>query len=269
MVSPLILLRSTVFNIFFLLWCLIYFLAILPLVLASWKTMMKAGSLWARGTFFLLRIICGIKLEVRGRENLPKDGKSYLVASKHESAAETINLLMILETPCFVLKKELLKLPLFGWFLQCGKVIAIDRSAGAKALKMMVEDAKDRMQTGRPIIIFPEGTRTAVGQRQDFQPGVAALATGTGLTTIPTALNSGLFWGKNAFVKRPGTMVVEFLPALPDGLRRKEYMPLLEETINTASDRLTEEALKADPGLIRVVEESRARGASGSSGEAQ
>ena len=260
MLSPLTLLRSTLFNIVFLLWCLIYFIAILPLVLAPWQIMMNAGSFWARGTFFLLRIICGIKLEVRGRENLPKDGKSYLVASKHESAAEA-SLLMILESPCFVLKKEVLKLPLFGWFVRCGKVITIDRSAGAKTLKMMVEDAKDKMQTGRPIVIFPEGTRTPVGQRQNFKRGVAALADGTGLTTIPTALNSGLFWDKNDFVKRPGTMVVEFLPALPDGLERQEYMSLLEETINTASDRLTKEALKVDPGLIRVVEKSRARGA--------
>ena len=230
-------LRSLLFSLTFFLWCAIYFVAILPLVFAPWATMMAAGHFWARGTFFLLWLICKIRLEVRGRENLPHSG-SYLVASKHQSTAETINLLMILNAPCFVLKKELLNIPLFGWFLRCGQAIAIDRAAGASALKKMVAQARDRIKTGRPIVIFPEGTRTTVGQKQPFQPGVAALASTTGLTTIPVALNSGLFWPRDRFMKRPGTMVIEFLPPLPSNLNRKEYMTLLEDKINTASERL-------------------------------
>lgn len=230
-------LRSLLFSLTFFLWCAIYFVAILPLVFAPWATMMTAGHFWARGTFFLLWLICKIRLEVRGCENLPRAG-SYLVASKHQSAAETINLLMILDAPCFVLKKELLNIPLFGWFLRCGKAIAIDRTAGAGALKKMIIQARDSIKAGRPIVIFPEGTRTAIGQKQPFQPGVVALASHTGLTTIPVALNSGLFWPKDTIIKRPGTMVIEFLPALPNGLKRKDYMTLLEEKINEASERL-------------------------------
>ncbi len=233
-------LRSLLFSLSFFLWCVTYSVAIIPLVFAPWATMMRAGNFWARGTFFLLWLICKIRLEVRGRENLPRSG-SYLVASKHQSTAETINLLMILDAPCFVLKKELLNIPLFGWFVRCGQAIAIDRTAGARALKKMVAQARDRVKTGRPIVIFPEGTRTTVGQKQPFHPGVAALASTTGLTTIPVALNSGLFWPRDRFIKRPGTMVIEFLPPLPVNLKRKDYMTLLEDKINAASDRLCED----------------------------
>jgi 1-acyl-sn-glycerol-3-phosphate acyltransferase len=137
-----------------------------------------------------------------------------------------------------VLKRELLHIPMFGWYMRKVGMIAVDRSRGASALKQMVREAQATFAAGRSIAIFPEGTRTAPGEHKPYQPGVAALYTQLGVPVVPIALNSGLFWGRKAFLKKPGTITLQILPAIPPGLDRKTFMKRLESSIEDASKAL-------------------------------
>ena len=137
-----------------------------------------------------------------------------------------------------MLKKELLSIPLFGWFLKRAGMIAVDRKGGASALRSMARQATETLESGRSILIFPEGTRVAPGQTRPYQPGVAALYTQQKVPVVPVALNSGLFWGRRAFFKKPGTIVVQILPPIPPGLDRKAFMRDLESRIEPASAAL-------------------------------
>jgi 1-acyl-sn-glycerol-3-phosphate acyltransferase len=141
-----------------------------------------------------------------------------------------------------VLKKELLAIPFWGWCAAKSGSIGVDRSAGASALKAMVRDVEDELARGTPIVIFPEGTRTEPGKRGTYHPGIAALYARTKAPVVPVALNSGVFWGRREFLKRPGTMILEFLPPLPAGLDRRTFMAELERRIEQASDKLVAEA---------------------------
>jgi 1-acyl-sn-glycerol-3-phosphate acyltransferase len=151
---------------------------------------------------------------------------------------------MLLHDPAVVLKKELLNIPVYGWYTRKTQMIAVDRTGGAKALKDMVAAAQRAAGQGRPIFIFPEGTRTAPGTEADYQPGVAALYKRLDLPVVPVALNSGLFWPRRSFLRKPGTIVVEFLPPIAAGMDRKAFMNVLRERIETATRRL-ENATKA------------------------
>ena len=201
--------------------------------------MLAAAHLWLSGVMMLLRIVTGLSYQLRGADSLPEG--PVIIASKHQSAFETFAFHLMLADPAFILKRELTWIPFFGWYLaKCG-VIAIDRAAGAKALKSMVKGAEEAMAAKRPIVIFPEGTRAAPGSRHPYHSGVAMLYGSLGVPVVPVALNSGLFWGKRAFTKRPGVIAVEFLPTIPPGLNRKVFMAELEKSIETATDRLVEE----------------------------
>ena len=140
------------------------------------------------------------------------------------------------------MKQELVKVPIVGPYMRAMEMIPVDRKAGARALRQMVEDARAAASTGRAILIFPQGTRVAPGAKAPYHPGTAALYVGLGVPVIPVALNSGMYWSRNAFWKRPGKIVVEFLPPIPPGLDRKAFMARLEETLETATARLEAEA---------------------------
>ena len=146
----------------------------------------------------------------------------------------------LVDFPVFILKKELTKLPLYGEYLKAMDSIAIDRDAGAKALVSMVNDTKDRLAKGRTVIIFPEGTRVKAGEKGIYQSGISALYSRCEIEVVPVALNSGKFWGKNSFIKRPGKITIEFLPAIEPGLRRDQFMEILEKTIEDKSQILFE-----------------------------
>ncbi|MEH6629920.1 MAG: lysophospholipid acyltransferase family protein [Halopseudomonas aestusnigri] len=236
--------RSLIFNIFYLIWCAIFFTPCLLLMVFPQRYMLIAGHYWAVVIFWLLKIICGTTYEIRGQENLPKDGK-YLLVSKHQSAWETIALMAFLDNPCIILKKQLLRIPFFGWYLWKSGVVAIDRNAGTKALRQMITESKAALEKGRPIVIFPEGTRATPGQTPEYQTGIAALYGGLGAPVCPAALNSGVFWGKDSFVKKPGTIVLEYLPVIPSGLKPRVFMKTVQDTIEDASNRLMEEAKEA------------------------
>ncbi len=198
----------------------------------------RAVGRWARSVFPILRYTVGIDCRVLGREHMPKGGA--LVVSKHQSAWDTFIFYALLEDVQYVLKKELVKIPVWGMYARKCEAIAIDRAAGAKALKKLVADCKDRISKGRQVIIFPEGTRTPPGERHPYQPGVAAVYKALPADTqiVPVALNSGVFWGRRSFLKKPGTITIQFLPPVPTGLDRETFMRTIEDTIETASAEL-------------------------------
>jgi 1-acyl-sn-glycerol-3-phosphate acyltransferase len=234
--SPAIVLRSILFNLLYGIWTAGMHILCLPLLFASRRAVQVAGGIWIDGTLWLLKHVVGIDHRIAGAENLPAMPAVY--AAKHQSAWETLFLSRYLKFPAFVLKRELLSIPLFGWFLKKAGMIAVDRKAGASALRSMARQATETLESGRSILIFPEGTRVAPGQTKPYQPGVAALYTHQKVPVVPVALNSGLFWGRRAFIKKPGTIVVEFLPPIPPGLDRKAFIRDLESRIEGAAAAL-------------------------------
>ena len=196
--------------------------------------------LWCRSCIWLIKTLLGINYEIRGLEHL--SGKPVIIASKHQSAWETLVFNTIILDCAYVVKRELLWFPFFGWFLSRLGMIGIDRSGGAFALKRLVADCKERLESGRSIIIFPQGTRTPPGAKQPYLPGTAALYTQCKVPVVPTALNSGIFWPRRTFLKRPGTVTLEFLPPIVPGMERREFSKHLEAEIETATNRIEREA---------------------------
>jgi 1-acyl-sn-glycerol-3-phosphate acyltransferase len=233
-------LRSILFAVAF------YLNTALFLVLGGW--LLLAPRRWAMAglrahaevSLLLLRLICGTRMEVRGREHVPKG--AALFASKHQSAWDTFALVVLFRDPAIVLKAELGLIPLYGWFCRKFEHIIVRRERAAVALKGLVNDAQARAADGREILIFPEGTRRPPGAPPDYKPGVVAIYESLGLPCVPMALNSGHFWPRRQLIRRPGTIVVEFLPSLPPGLERGEFKRRLIESIETASARLSAEA---------------------------
>ncbi len=229
-------LRSLSFNILFYLWSGLVHVASLPCLLVPSPALIRAARIWVRVTFVLLAGLCRLRHEVRGLDNLPRE--PCIIASKHQSAWDTLVYCLLVDGPGFVVKRELLWIPLYGWYIRHAGCIPIDREGGAAALKTMIREARRALERGRYIVIFPEGTRVAPGARRPYHPGVAALYSQLEVPVVPAALNSGLFWGRRAFHKKPGRIVVEFLEPIAPGLSRPEFMATLEHRLEAASARL-------------------------------
>lgn len=240
-------LRSLVYQCLFLPWTLALSLLYLPLLLGPRRLMQRAARFWLGGALALQRTVLGLGFEVRGESQLPAG--AFIVAAKHQSAWDTMVFHRILDDPAYVLKQELLSLPFIGWYLRKTGQVAIDRKAGMKALKLMVEGAKAAAAEGRTIVIFPEGHRQPPGRTGEYHSGVAMLYGALNLPVVPVALNSGMFWGRNAFLRRPGKVTLEFLPPLAPGLDRKTFMRELEGRVESATRGLEEEARRAFPHL--------------------
>jgi 1-acyl-sn-glycerol-3-phosphate acyltransferase len=225
-------LRSALFLLWFLLVTTILSLIFLPVLLLPRGATVWLARLWSRATFWGLRIFTGIGFEIRG--TVPRG--PVLVASKHMSMWDTLALYLALDAPAIVLKRELLRIPFYGWFLWKATAIPIDRGAGAGALRKMAAAARAVLAEGRPILIFPEGTRKKPGAPPDYKPGVAGLYGMLEVPCVPVALNSGVYW--TGFRKHPGTIVLEFLEPIPPGLKRAAFMRLLEIRIETATTAL-------------------------------
>jgi 1-acyl-sn-glycerol-3-phosphate acyltransferase len=208
---------------------------------------MAALAVHGRFELWLLKVVCGIKLEVRGREKLPQG--ACLVAAKHQSAWETFGLIPLFRDPALLMKRELFWIPFHGWFSHKFGMIPVDRDKGPAALRRMVREAKLRVAQGREIIIFPEGTRRAPGAPPDYKTGVVLLYETLEIPCVPLALNSGAFWPRRSLSLRPGTIVVEFLDPIPPGLPKGEFLDRLSRSIETASARLLVEARRKEPGL--------------------
>jgi 1-acyl-sn-glycerol-3-phosphate acyltransferase len=228
-----ILIRSTLFNIAFfaISFCLTVPGAVARLINPDWVT--GFAVLWARSMVVCLRIICGIRVEVTGQEHLPVG--AALIASRHQSAFDTFIWLTLLPRCCYVLKHELLRIPLFGGLIAATRMIAVDRSGGSTTMRMLMREGKRAMREERQIVIFPEGTRADFGKTLPLLPGVAALASSTGLPIIPVITDSGLCWGRRAFRKLPGTIHIRILPPIPPGLRRDALMARLAEDLAGAN----------------------------------
>jgi 1-acyl-sn-glycerol-3-phosphate acyltransferase len=229
--------RSALFNVVAGLWTLVLMLALLPAApFITARGMRRSARFWMRGLHLALRWIIGLRYEVRGLENLPP--RPVIIASKHQSAWETVFFHLVRVDTVIGLKDELTRVPIFGWYLMIARNIRIDRGGAAKAMRSLIEGAKAAVAQGCSILIFPEGTRRPPRAPPDYKPGVAALYRELGVPVVPVALNSGLFWPRRGFVKRPGSITVEFLPPIEPGLDRKPFMAELERRIETASTRL-------------------------------
>jgi len=231
-------LRSLIFNIAFMLWTGIVsiFICLAGLV-AGPPGANRVAAFNGTGIQILLRTLVGITYEVRGKEHFPADGK-YLIACKHQSTWETLYIQNLIKNPVVILKKELTYIPIFGQALILAGAIVIDRSEGKKSLFRMVKAAQKSLKQGCPIFIFPEGTRSSPGKSGQYRAGIYFLYHTLKAPVVPIALNSGYFWPRRGFLKKPGHIIVEVLPPIMPGLEKGEFMKTLEETIEEASQKL-------------------------------
>jgi 1-acyl-sn-glycerol-3-phosphate acyltransferase len=233
--------RSALFLAWFLFISIVLHVISLPLLFAPRRALRVAMHLWSSLTLFGLKWLAGVSWELRGKENIPHG--TALVAAKHYTMWETIAVLRWLDDPAVIIKRELFRLPFYGWYLKAAEMIAVDREAGGRAVRSLAQAANRALGQGRQVLIFPEGTRRPVGAPPAYKPGVAALYRQLGVACVPVAHNSGVHWA--AFWKTPGTIVVEFLPAIPPGLPRDVFMARLESAIETSVRELLEKGRNA------------------------
>jgi 1-acyl-sn-glycerol-3-phosphate acyltransferase len=237
--------RSLLFNVLFYVTTTLFVVIGSPLLFAPRSWAMAALAVHGRFEIWLLEVIAGTRLEVRGQDKLPKG--ACLVASKHQSAWETFALIPLFRDPAMLMKRELFWIPFHGWFSKKFEMIPVDRDKGPTALRRMLREAKKRVADGREIIIFPEGTRRPPGAPPDYKTGVILLYEALGVPCVPVALNSGLFWPRRSILRKPGTIVVEFLDPIPPGLPKAEFLTRLTGAIETASAHLLAEAKAKEP----------------------
>jgi 1-acyl-sn-glycerol-3-phosphate acyltransferase len=228
----LVALRSLLFNLVMFVSVLIYAPLVLPTALLPYSLRYRLISQWARFQVFLLKILCGLDYRVEGQEHLPAG--AAIILSKHQSAWETIAFQQIFPAQTWVLKRELMWIPLFGWALALTRPIAIDRGAGRKAVEEVVTQGRERLQSGIWVVVFPEGTRVAPGTRKRYAMGGAILAAETGYPVVPVAHNAGSFWLRRGFLKKPGTVRVVIGPVIdPRGKKAEEIIKQAEGWIES------------------------------------
>ncbi len=232
--------RSAAFNFVFYLNLALFLVLGSPLLVLPRLWAIRALQLWARSSLWWLRILCGSEIEVRGSNNIPQG--AALIAGKHQSLWETFAILPLLDDPCMVLKRELTFIPFFGWFAFKFRMIAVERSAGSAALRNLVKRGKQEVAANRQIVIMPEGTRKGPDDPPDYKPGAAALYSQLNVPCVPFGLNAGLFWPRRKFLRYPGTIILEFLPVIPPGLRRADFQLQLINAIETSTHALVAEA---------------------------
>ncbi len=238
--------RSLIFNALFYVNITIRMIVALPTILLPYSFLHGVLRRYASSTLWFLRVVCGTKVEWRGREKLPAG--PCIVACKHQSLWETFALFMLLPDPTYVLKRELMWLPLFGWLATKARMIPIDRGSHTKALASMTAAARREAARGRQIVIFPEGTRRPPGAKPRYLPGVAFLYAELGLPCVPIALNSGLFWPRRSLRRHPGTVLVEVLDPIPPGLEKREFLVRLQNATEQATARLVAEGERSAHG---------------------
>jgi 1-acyl-sn-glycerol-3-phosphate acyltransferase len=232
-----VVLRSTLFLLFQVAVTIPYSIVALATFPFSFDTRYRVITGWTRLVLAAARRICGIRYRVIGADKLP--AAPYIVLSKHQSAWETLAFQEIFPPQVWVVKRELLWLPFFGWGLAMLAPIAINRGSGARALRQMLEQGSERLGRGLCIVIFPEGTRVAPGERREYQTGGAWLASKTAAPVVPVALNSGEVWPRNAFLKRPGTIMVSIgAPIDTRGLAAEEINRRVEDWVEGEVERL-------------------------------
>ena len=229
-------LRSFFFNVGWYAGTTIIAIVGSPILLMPRRFVVAWSLFWIDFCLWWLRITCRLTHRVGGLENMPAG--PVIFACKHQSSWETLAFSRLFPGAATVMKRELVLIPVVGWAMARVGNIAVERGDGSKALRGLVKQARATLAEGRSILIFPEGTRVAVGDERPYQVGTAALYRQLGVPVVPVALNSGLFWGRRKFIKRPGVIDVEILPAIPPGLSRDVFMTTLRERIEGATNRL-------------------------------
>lgn len=242
--------RQILFNIAFYGLMSVLCFPLLPAMLLPRVQFIKTLEICFRVLYWAEKYILGLDYEVRGRENIPASG-AYLVAAKHYSAYETLKLHLLFNDPAIVMKKELKMLPIWGWLAVKSDMIFVDRASRETAMRSLIDGVQHAKDQGRPIIIFPQGTRVSIHDTVDKKPykgGIVRMYDAADIPVVPLAMNSGAFWARNAFFKFPGKVVFEFLPPIPAGKNGAEVLAELKERVEAASSKLVEEALEARNG---------------------
>ena len=248
--SSSIVVRSILFNALFYVNLIAHLIVALPTFALPYPCLRVFIRSYAMTSLWLLRVVCGTRAEWRGADKIPKG--PCIVACKHQSLWETFSLYAVLNDPVYILKRELMWIPLFGWYMRKAGLIPIDRSAGMAALARMTKRARNTLAAGnRQIVIFPEGTRRPPGAAPDYKPGIVYLYGKAGVPCVPIALNSGLYWPRRSLLRLPGTIVAEILDPIVPGLDKDTFFARLQSGIEEASARLVLEAgvgnQEADP----------------------
>lgn len=215
------------------------------LTIGWWNCWLNPFSRWC------LKKICGMDIEVRGEQYIRQEGVIY--ASKHQSAMETYYLTTIVKKGVFILKRELHFIPFFGWASHLYGMIPVNRSAGSAAMKKMLTETKKRVKAGRPVMIFPEGTRTKPETTTQYKPGVAFLYQNLNLPVIPVALTTGLFWQKKSFLRYPGKVIIEFMEPIQPGMEKREFMDTLKKKIEDKCEELNQETFQKYPYTLKLL----------------
>lgn len=235
-----ILFRSLVFAAAFYLWSSLIALLMLPSALLAPGAVLAWARLWNRGTVLALRLICDIRVEVRGAQNIPAGGA--LIAAKHQCMFDTFFPVNQLRRATFVTKQELRRIPLFTWYgVRSGAMLIIDRRGGAKALRRLMSEARGALAAGHQLVIYPEGARRRPGAPPNYKPGVAGLYADLNTSCTPLATNAGLHWPAHGLIRHPGKIIFEYLEPIPAGLERRAFMQLLQQRLETACQALIAE----------------------------
>jgi 1-acyl-sn-glycerol-3-phosphate acyltransferase len=245
-----ILLRSLAFHAAFYLWTTVLALAGLPVLVMGRQKVLVFAKFWTGSSVWLLEKICKTRIVWRGLENLPRG--ACIIASKHQSALETLALSTKGADFSFILKRELMAVPVWGWYLKGTGQVAIDRAKRGEALPDLTRQVREAIAQGRQMIIFPEGTRKPAGAPPQYKSGVGYLYTDTGAVCVPVALNTGLYWPRRSVSIHPGRVTIAFLEPIAPGLDRLGFLQLLESRIEAATAELIAGALAADPSLKRA-----------------
>jgi 1-acyl-sn-glycerol-3-phosphate acyltransferase len=248
-------LRSILFNFLFYVNTIGLVILGLPTLLMSRHAVFALARVWGRSSLWLLRTICGTKVEFRGIDRIP--AAPFIIAPKHQSIWETFALTLLFGDFSFILKRELMFIPLFGWYLWKADQIAINRGKGGAALSQAALRAQRIFAQGRLLFIFPEGTRRPAGAPPKYKFGVAHLYDTSGVPCVPVALNSGLFWARRSWIRRPGTVLVEVLDPIAPGLDKQVFFERLQQQLESATEALIAESVSHDPSLKRIIQKNR------------
>ncbi len=235
-----LIIRSTLFNLCFMLLTILFSTLLILTRIFGFRAAWLWAKVWSASTFWLLHVLCGIKLRVEGREHLPDE--PCVVMAKHQSAAETIAMPILVPPYVWILKRELYYIPFFGWALAIMGTIAIRRGNPREAIKQVIQQGSKFLKTNRWVVVFPEGTRSAPGETGKYQPGGIVLAHKAHVGILPMATNAGVCWPKNGFIKHPGTIHVRFLPYIDAettaNTKRSDLLTRLEKDIESATREL-------------------------------
>ena len=230
------LIRSIIFYLLLFIWTFFLGIFSLPYLLLPSSYLRNLANLWISGILQLLRLTCNITYEIKGKENIPNN--AVIVASKHQSAFETFLLFKLIKNSIFIHKRELFFIPIFGLYLKKSNMISINRSEGINAMRKMLNEVKQRISNGYSIIIFPEGTRKKIDEPPDYKTGIAGIYKESKAEVLPVAVNSGLYWPKHTFIKKPGKIIIKFLKLIPSQLEKSEFLKKIESVIEEETNKI-------------------------------